>query len=561
MTSAELSEAPILIPAYNPGESLVSLLRSLVSLEAYPVIVVDDGSGQDSQKWFAAAATLPHVRVLRHAVNIGKGAALKTGLNYILVHHPNCRGVITADADGQHHPEDILKVAQRLRTMEFNALVLGVRRFYKDVPLRSRLGNQLTRVFLQWVIGQQLSDSQTGLRGIPRNLIPHLLRLTASGYEFELDMLMACKYQSCPIEEQPIRTIYLDDNRSSHFRPVLDSMRIYFLLFRFNILSVLTALLDNSIFALTFALTHGIAESQALARTASGILNYAGAHGAVFHSRQKHAEVLPKYVLLVVCSGALSYVAIQFLHVQLHIGVIPAKLLSEGLLFIANFAIQRDFIFTRRQPINKKTDWDRYYTRIPITARLTRKYTTSVLLKLIKRYASVKDRRSLSVLEIGGANSCFLNSILQEIRPALYEIVDTNQYGLSLLERRLHAGTPVRLRNESVFHLGTDGQADLAFSVGLIEHFNPLETRRAVLAHFDALRPGGIAIISFPTPTWLYQSARGILEALNLWQFPDERPLRTAEVLAGITGVGDVLYQKTLWPLILTQHLIVARKK
>ncbi len=561
MKLTEFSEIPILIPAYNPGESLVSLIRSLVSLQAYPVIIVDDGSGQGSRQFFAAVAALPYVRIVRHAVNIGKGAALKTGLNYILVHYPNCEGVVTADADGQHHPEDILSVAKRLRTTEFNALVLGVRNFSNGVPWRSRLGNQLTRIFLQWVVGQKLNDSQTGLRGIPRNIIPHLLRLPASGYEFELDMLLACKYQSCPIEEQPIRTIYLDDNRSSHFRPVLDSMRIYFLLFRFSILSALTALLDNSVFVLAFALTKGIAESQTLARAVSSVLNYAGAHRAVFHSRQKHAAVLPKYMLLVVCSGALSYVGIQFLHSRVHIGVIPAKLLSESLLFVANFAIQRDFIFTRRHSPSKKTDWDRYYTRIPITARVTRKYTTSVLLKVIKRFVSASDRTSLSVLEIGGANSCFLNSILKEVRPSSYEIVDTNQYGLSLLERRIPAGSPVRLRNESVFHLGNTAQADLVFSVGLIEHFNPLETRMAVLAHFDALRRGGIAIISFPTPTWLYRSARRTLELLNLWRFPDERPLRTAEVLAHITEVGDVLYQTTLWPLILTQHVIVARKK
>lgn len=478
-----------------------------------------------------------------------------------MVRYPQCRGVVTADADGQHHPEDILRVAQRLRTGKADALVMGVRNFSGDVPLRSRVGNQLTRLFLLWVVGQKLSDSQTGLRGIPRTLIPHLLRLPVSGYEFELDMLMACKHQACPIEEEPIRTIYLNSNRSSHFRPILDSMRIYFLLFRFGILSLLTALLDNSIFILTFSLTGRIGESQIVARAAATLLNYAGARRAVFHSRQHHAEVVPKYLALVVCSGTLSYAAIQLLHFRFGMGVVPAKLLSEGFLFIANFAIQRDFIFTRRQPASNSTDWDRYYTKVPATARLTRKYTTSVLLNVIRRYVAAKDRAPISIMEIGGANSCFLDSILEEIHPALYEVVDTNQYGLSLLGRRLPQNGPVRLRNQSVFALGATAQADLVFSVGLIEHFDALETRKAVLAHFDALRPEGIAIISFPTPTWLYRLARGILQTLGMWQFPDERPLQKAEVLAAIAERGQVLYEKTLWPLILTQHLIVARKK
>ena len=554
-------ETPILIPAYKPGESLVSLVHSLVWSGVPAVVVVDDGSGPEFGKWFAAIAALPQVEILHHAVNLGKGAALKTGLNHIMVQYPHCRGVVTADADGQHHPEDILRIAQRLRAGKANALVMGVRKFSGDVPLRSRVGNQLTRLFLLLVVGQKLSDSQTGLRGIPRRLIPHLLRLPASGYEFELDMLMACKHQACPIEEESIRTIYLNNNRSSHFRPVLDSMRIYFLLFRFGVLSLVTALLDNSIFILTFGLTGRIGESQVVARVAATILNYGGARRPVFHSRQSHAEVVPKYLALVVCSGTLSYAAIQFLHFRLGVGVIPAKLLSEGFLFIANFAIQRDFIFTRRQPAAKSTDWDRYYTKVPATARLTRKYTTSVLLNVIRRYGLAKDRAPISIMEIGGANSCFLDRILEEIHPALYEVVDTNQYGLSLLDRRLPKNSPVRLRNESVFALGPAAQTDLVFSVGLVEHFGPMETHQAVLAHFDVLRSGGIAIITFPTPTWLYRAARGVLQTLGLWQFPDERPLLRAEVLAAVEERGQVLYQKTLWPLILTQHLIVARKR
>ena len=554
-------DIPILIPAYKPGESLVSLVHSLVKSGVPTIIVVDDGSGHESRKWFDAIGALPEVHILRHGVNLGKGAALKTGLNHIMVRYSRCHGVVTADADGQHHPEDILRVAQHLRTAKANSLVMGARNFRGAVPLRSQVGNQLTRVFLQWIVGQKLSDAQTGLRGIPRNLIPHLLRLPASGYDFELDMLLACKHQACSIEEEPIRTIYLDGNRSSHFRPVLDSMRIYFLLFRFGILSLFTALLDNSVFILMFGLTGRIGESQIAARATATLLNYAGARRAVFHSRQHHAAVVPKYLALVICSGALSYVAIQFLHSRLNVSVIPAKLLSEGFLFLANFAIQRDFIFTRRQPASKSTNWDRYYTKIPVTARLTRKYTTSVLLNVIRRYAVAKDRSPISIMEIGGANSCFLDRILREIHPALYEVVDTNQYGLSLLAHRLSKNSPVRLRHQSVFALEAAAQADLVFSIGLIEHFDAPETRKAVLAHFDVLRPGGLAIISFPTPTWMYRTARGLLQALDLWQFPDERPLRKEEVLAAIEERGQVLYKKTLWPLILTQHLIVARMK
>lgn len=553
---------PVLIPAYKPGEALVRLIGDLIAAGISSIVVVDDGSGEEFATCFASVAGFPEVHLLRHATNLGKGAALKTGLNHVLVHVPQCLGVVTADADGQHHPDDILRVLQRLGTAKNGALVMGVRQFSDHVPLRSRIGNQITRFFLLWVVGQRLSDSQTGLRGIPRDLIPHLLRLPASGYDFELDMLLACKHQACPIEEEPIRTIYLDGNSSSHFRPVLDSMRIYFLLFRFGILAILTALLDNSVFILTYSFTGRIGASQIVARAAATALNYAGARQPVFHSRQGHAEVLPKYLALVVCSGALSYAAIRFLHFRLGMGVVPAKLLSESVLFLANFIVQRDLIFTRRRPTIEATDWDRYYTSVPATARLTRKYTTSVLLDVIRRYAPADEHPTISIVEIGGANSCFLDRILQEIRPASYDIVDTNQYGLSLLGRRLAPGLPVRLRNESVFGMTAAApQPDLVFSVGLIEHFDAPNTRRAVLAHFDSVRPGGTVMMTFPTPTLLYRLSRGLLEAFHLWQFPDERPLSRDEVLGAVRERGQVLYQKTLWPLILTQHLIVARKR
>jgi len=103
-------------------------------------------------------------------------------------------------------------------------------------------------------------------------------------------------------------------------------------------------------------------------------------------------------------------------------------------------------------------------------------------------------------------------------------------------------------------------EADVVFSVGLIEHFDPEDTRKAVHAHFDVLRPGGLLILSFPTPTLLYRITRKLIESLGMWKFPDERALTPDEVAASVEEYGDVLTTKTLWPLLLTQSLVVARK-
>jgi SAM-dependent methyltransferase len=208
----------------------------------------------------------------------------------------------------------------------------------------------------------------------------------------------------------------------------------------------------------------------------------------------------------------------------------------------------------------KSTDWDRYYHHIPATAKVTRMYTTAALVRAIKRFAQGPDGRALAMVEIGGANSCFLDRMLGEFGPRSYEVVDTNQYGLKLLARQANAGGPLHLHRESVLSMSLPPKADVVFSVGLVEHFTPPDTRAAVLAHFDVLRPGGLAIITFPTPTPLYRTTRGLIEAIGQWKFHDERPLEPSEVLDAMRERGEILYQKTLWPLMLTQHLVVARK-
>jgi SAM-dependent methyltransferase len=210
----------------------------------------------------------------------------------------------------------------------------------------------------------------------------------------------------------------------------------------------------------------------------------------------------------------------------------------------------------------KATDWDSYYTSVPATAKLTRRYSSAVLLDAIRRYASPQaSGHGLAIVEIGGANSCFLEAILAGVKCKSYDVVDTNQYGLSLLHQRFGSNPVVRPRRESVLALSPDARADLVFSVGLVEHFDPENTRKAVLAHFDLLRPGGTVIITFPTPTLLYRATRKLIEIAGLWKFHDERPLQPPEVASAIRERGEILYEKMMWPLMLTQYLLVARKR
>lgn len=337
--------APILIPAYRPGPQLRTLVEELARAEVPLILIVDDGSGPNWRQAFDDCSSLPMVRILRHATNLGKGAAIKTGIGHILEFYPDSPGLITADSDGQHHPEDILRVAQSLEENP-ECLVLGAREFHRGVPARSRIGNICTRALVGVMLGRRIRDTQTGLRGIPSKLLPRLLGLRSNGYEFELDMLIACKHDGRRIVEESIRTIYAPGNATSHFNPLRDSMRIYFVLFRLSILSLATAALDNAVFYLAYRRTGDILASQTLGRLVAVSFNYSLARKAVFLSHEPHRVLLPRYLLLVIGSGAASYGLIRWMTHALPVSAIVAKIAAESLLFIANFVIQRDFVFT-----------------------------------------------------------------------------------------------------------------------------------------------------------------------------------------------------------------------
>jgi putative flippase GtrA len=298
--------------------------------------------------------------------------------------------------------------------------------------------------------------------------------------------------------------------------------------------------------------------SQTGGRLAALALNYTATRKTVFFSHEEHRRVLPKYLFVVVCSGVVSYGLINFLHATLGMNPVYAKVIAECILFLANFAILRDFVFTNKQKSVRATDWDRYYLSTPVTAKLTRKYTASVLVGALTKFTSPADRPI--IVELGGANSCFLDRVAGAINPRTYHVVDMNRYGLHLLESRSLPGLDIQLHEQDVTALALTVRADVVFSVGLIEHFTPEVTLKAVRAHFDLLKPGGHAIISFPTPTLLYRVARFCCEVLGLWKFHDERPLQRQEVLSAAGGLGELVSEKLMIPLVFTQRLMVFRK-
>lgn len=218
----------ILIPAYNPDEKLQQTIRNLREAGYTQFVVVDDGSRPDCWAIFDWVAQQEDILLLRHSVNCGKGRAMKTGFNEILCRKMAQNGVIVCDADGQHPIAAINSVAQQMLEHP-DCLVLGVRKFFEadNVPLPNLLGNTITRAAFYLITGIRYGDTQCGLRGFPEPVIRQLMTVSGERFEYENTMLLAVRSLGIPVCQVPMEALYLDDNKSSHFHRIHDSVRIY----------------------------------------------------------------------------------------------------------------------------------------------------------------------------------------------------------------------------------------------------------------------------------------------------------------------------------------------
>ncbi len=253
-----ISDAVVLIPSLNPDEKLPRLIRGLREEGFEWILVVDDGSGPEYASIFEKVKELDCLLV-RHERNLGKGAAIKTALESAVKECGRTAWYITADSDGQHRPKDIRCVADVME-MYPDSLVLGIRNLKsQDVPLRSLVGNRVTSLLFRLVSGISCPDTQTGLRGIPPNLLDLALSEEGSRYEYEMNFLMDAVL-CAPVKYVPVGTVYEDGNRASHFRPVADSCRVYGRFLRFAAASLAGFVLDYALFC---GFTSWLAFSQA----------------------------------------------------------------------------------------------------------------------------------------------------------------------------------------------------------------------------------------------------------------------------------------------------------
>ena len=330
-----------LIPAYKPGPFLLELAQKLWET-GFSVVIVDDGSGPQYEQLFLECTR--YAELLRHNQNAGKGRALKTGFSYITGHtNPNAV-VVTMDADGQHQIGDALAIC-RIVSKTPNSIVLGSRKFGRDVPLRSRFGNKLTHWVYRLSTGRNIHDTQTGLRAFQSKLIPRLLDIPGERYEYEMNVLLYLARTKIRMIEHEIQTIYIDNNASSHFNAVKDSLRIYKEILKFSASSLSAFLVDYALYSLIFLLSNNLLLSNVIARGISAFINFTLNRKFVFRSKEPLLRAAVKYFLLAAGILAGNTLVLGFLVNSLSIHQMLAKLITEVLFFMLSWLIQKFVVF------------------------------------------------------------------------------------------------------------------------------------------------------------------------------------------------------------------------
>lgn len=358
----DLSRISVVLPSLDPDDKLVTVIDGLLEYGFKDIILVNDGSKQENLHYFLdAAAAHPEITLLHHEVNRGKGAALKTAFTWYLANRAEGIGVVTVDGDNQHHPADILACSEHMA--ESGHITLGCRDFTLDhVPARSRFGNHTTSLIFKIFVGMTISDTQTGLRAIPRQHLELMNSVAGDRFEYETNMLLAMKDNGLPFDEVKIRTVYIEENKSSHFHVIRDSWRIYKLIlghfFRYAISSVVSAIVDTGVFTILSAVLAKVLKGLALtvaagvtARIVSSLLNFFLNKILVFGSKGSTKKSMVRYYMLAIPQMCAQVLLTQGVCSLLGISDNQVGLrtlwyaIVMAVLFLASYVIQQRWVF------------------------------------------------------------------------------------------------------------------------------------------------------------------------------------------------------------------------
>ena len=353
----------IVLPSLNPDEKFSNVVNGLLEKGFEHIVIVDDGSTEDRQHYFEAAESHSQCKVLHHGVNKGKGRALKTAFEYIYKNLPELKGVITIDGDGQHLTDDIVACGD-LMLKQQDKVIMGCRDFnLPGVPQKSVAGNKTTSRLFKICYGIKLSDTQTGLRAIPSQYLERFCAIDGERFEYETNMLLQMKRMGIGFVEQPIETVYEDDNSGSHFNPVKDSWRIFKIMFKFLLSSAGSTLIDLGLFYLImrFFGSHfgAFAElvSTVIARICSSFANFNANNSIVFANKSNYKRAMVRYYCLCIpqmfVSAGLVTLINTLLSNEIPIFATLIKFAVDTCLFFISYHIQREWVFSQKESKSK----------------------------------------------------------------------------------------------------------------------------------------------------------------------------------------------------------------
>ncbi|MBE5939271.1 MAG: glycosyltransferase [Lachnospiraceae bacterium] len=361
------NKVSIIVPSLNPDEKLMQVVKGLVDAGFKDIILVNDGSDNEHLAPFEQAAEYEQCTVLTHEVNKGKGRALKTAFEYVYKNRKDIEGVITVDGDNQHQIPDIEACGEKMLELK-DHVILGCRDFTgDDVPKRSKVGNNITNYVFKYLCGMNISDTQTGLRAIPFEYLSDFAELKGERFEYETNMLLELKELSIPYDEVKINTVYIEENATSHFNPLMDSLKIYKVIIKFMLSSVSSCVLDLVLFTVILALLNFFLGEEAvlfntgmkvntivatvIARVFSSIFNFTMNKKAVFRSKTPIKSTLVRYYVLCLAQLAISAGSVAILEdilgIKFELVTTVIKLVVDGALFLISFPIQRRWVFKK----------------------------------------------------------------------------------------------------------------------------------------------------------------------------------------------------------------------
>lgn len=333
----------ILIPSYEPDKKLISLIET-INRNRFDIIVVDDGSGKKYQDIFQKICN--KVYLISYEPNMGKGHALKKGLSYIKEKYQKDYLVITMDSDGQHTIGDAIKLSNYAKE-HLNTYVLGMRKRNSNTPLRSKIGNRITKFVYHITTGVNIYDTQTGLRCFSNTLTEFLLNTPGERFEYEMNALLSSPKNGIKLHEIEIETIYMDNNKGTHFKTLRDSYLIYKDIFKFGFSSIISFIIDYSLFSI-FSIFLSLTLSNILARIISATCNYTLNRKLVFKSKNSLYKTALSYISLAILILMLNTILLNILVEKVLLNKFIAKLMVEACLFIFSYYIQNKYIFKRR---------------------------------------------------------------------------------------------------------------------------------------------------------------------------------------------------------------------